>query len=92
MLALMPDYHLFDSLAIDAEGNVCVATIINGGITVHSPDGDAVKHVPMQDRITTNICLAGKDLKTVYITLSTTGKLAAMEWETPGLALNFLNN
>ena len=50
MLALMQDYHLFDSLAIDAEGNVCVATIINGGITVHSPDGDAVKHVPMPDR------------------------------------------
>lgn len=91
MLALMPDYHLFDSLAIDAEGNVCVATIINGGITVHSPDGDAVKHVPMPDRITTNICFGGKDLKTAYITLFTTGKLAAMEWETPGLALNFLN-
>tara|TARA_B110000438_G_scaffold69974_1_gene70234 strand:+ start:161 stop:1060 length:900 start_codon:yes stop_codon:yes gene_type:complete len=91
MLALMPDYHLFDSLAIDAEGNVCVATIINGGITVHSPAGDAVKHVPMPDRITTNICFGGKDLKTAYITLFTTGKLAAMEWETPGLALNFLN-
>jgi gluconolactonase len=91
MLALMPDYHLFDSLAIDAEGNVCVATIINGGITVHSPAGDAVKHVPMPDRITTNICFGGKHLKTAYITLSTTGKLAAMEWETPGLALNFLN-
>jgi hypothetical protein len=37
MFALMPDYHLFDSLAIAAEGNVYVATIINGGITFHSP-------------------------------------------------------
>ena len=91
MLALMPDYHLFDSLAVDAEGNVCVATIVNGGVTIHSPDGNSVKHVPMPDRITTNICFGGQDLKTAYVTLSTTGKLAAMEWENPGLALNFLN-
>ena len=91
MLALMPDYHLFDSLAVDATGNVCVATIVNGGITIHKPDGESVKHVPMPDRITTNICFGGEGLKTAYVTLSTTGKLAAMEWETPGLALNFLN-
>ena len=91
MLALMSDYHLFDSLAVDAEGNVCVATIANGGVTIHSPDGNSVKHVPMPDRITTNICFGGQDLKTAYVTLSTTGKLAAMEWENPGLALNFLN-
>ena len=73
MLALMPDYHLFDSLAVDAEGNVCVATIVNGGITIHSPDGETVKHVPMPDRITTNICFGGQGLKTAYVTLSTTG-------------------
>lgn len=91
MLALMPDYHLFDSLAVDADGNVCVATIVNGGITIHSPDGEAVEHVPMPDRITTNICFGGEGLRTAFITLSTTGKLAAMEWQTPGLALNFLN-
>ena len=91
MLALMPDYHLFDSLAVDAAGNVCVATIVNGGITIHSPDGESVRHVPMPDRITTNICFGGEDLRTAYVTLSTTGKLAAVDWESPGLALNFLN-
>lgn len=32
-------YFLFDSLAVDAAGNVCVATIIDGGITVLSPSG-----------------------------------------------------
>jgi len=91
MLALMPDYHLFDSLAVDAAGNVCVATIVNGCITIHSPDGESVRHVPMPDRITTNICFGGEDLRTAYVTLSTTGKLAAVDWESPGLALNFLN-
>jgi gluconolactonase len=36
-LAGLPGYQLLDSLAVDGEGNVCVATLINGGITVISP-------------------------------------------------------
>jgi hypothetical protein len=39
MMAQLPDYHMFDSLAVDAEANICVATLITGGITIHSPDG-----------------------------------------------------
>ena len=30
-------YQRFDSLAVDSAGNICVATLINGGITVFSP-------------------------------------------------------
>ena len=91
MMAQIPDYHMFDSLALDAEGNICVATLINGGITIHSPDGKNAKLVPMPDALTTNICFGGDGLTTAYITLSTTGKLVCCEWETPGLPLNFLN-
>jgi gluconolactonase len=32
-------YQRFDSLALDAEGRICVATLVNGGITVISPMG-----------------------------------------------------
>ena len=81
----------FDSLAVDADGNVCVATIVDGGITVLSPRGDAPRLVPLPDRITTNICFGGPDLATAFITLSSTGQLIAMPWERPGLPLNFLN-
>jgi gluconolactonase len=35
--------------------------------------------------------LGGPELKTAYITLGTTGRLVAMDWPRPGLALNFLN-
>lgn len=87
----LPGFQLFDSLAVDAEGNICVATLMNGGITVVSPDGANVRHVPTGERFTTNICFGGEDLRTAYITLSGTGRLVAMEWDTPGLALNFLN-
>ena len=84
-------YFLFDSLAVDATGNVCVATLIDGGITVLSPTGGEPGFVPMPDRITTNICFGGEDLRTAYVTLSSTGQLVAIPWETPGLPLNFLN-
>jgi gluconolactonase len=30
-------------------------------------------------------------LRTAYVTLSSTGKLVAMEWPRPGLPLNYLN-
>lgn len=91
MMAQIPDYHMFDSLAVDSEGNVCVATLINGGITVHSADGAQVEHVPMPDLLTTNICFGGDDLKTAFVTLSATGKLVSMPWRCPGHPLNFLN-
>lgn len=91
MMAQIPDYHMFDSLAVDAEGNVCVATLITGGISIHSADGETVRLVPMPDMLTTNICFGGADLKTAFITLSSTGKLISMPWETAGLPLNFLN-
>lgn len=91
MMAQLPDYHMFDSLALDADGNICVATLITGGITVHSPDGQSAKLISMPDALTTNICFGGDGLKTAFITLSTTGRLVACEWETPGLPLNFLN-
>ena len=84
-------YFLFDSLAVDAEGNVCIATIIDGGITILKPGGGEPEHVPLPDRVTTNICFGGSDLRTAYITLSSTGRLVSMPWPTPGLPLNFLN-
>jgi len=84
-----PGYQLFDSLAVDAGGNVCVATIANGGITVVSPDGASVEHVPLPDFYTTNVCFGGADLKTAYITLSGTGRLVSIPWPRPGHRLNF---
>jgi gluconolactonase len=84
-------YQRFDSLAVEANGNICVATLIHGGITVISPDGSRVEHVPMPDLYTTNICFGGPDLRTAYITLSNSGRLVTVDWPRPGLPLNYLN-
>ena len=82
-------YHRFDSLAVDAEGNICVATLMSGGITVIAPDGKLVRSVKTPDVYTTNICFGGADMKTAYITLSGVGQLIAMPWPEAGLRLNY---
>ncbi len=84
-------YERFDSLAVEASGNICVATLINGGISVIAPSGELVDFVPMPDSYTTNICFGGPNLETAYITLSQSGRLVAMDWPRAGLKLNFLN-
>jgi gluconolactonase len=88
LVAGVGGYQRFDSLALDAEGRICVATLINGGITVISPDGRHVEHHPMPDPMTTNICFGGSDMRTAFITLSWTGRLVAVDWPVPGLRLN----
>ncbi len=84
----LPGMQLLDSLAVDAAGNVCVATLVNGGITVISPDGSQVDHVATDDLITTNICFGDEDLRTAFVTLSSTGRLVSLQWPGPGLRLS----
>jgi gluconolactonase len=77
-----------DSLCVDAEGNVLVATIVNGGVTVISPAGEIVRHVACPDPLTTNVCFGGPELRTLYVTLSTRGELVAFDgWPEAGLPL-----
>jgi gluconolactonase len=71
-------HTLYDSLAVDGEGWVCVATLGRGGITAVSPDGTQVEHVPLPDPLTTNIAFGADG--TAYATLSGTGQLVAFGW------------
>lgn len=84
-------FFMFDSLAVDANGDVCVATLIDGGITTLSAANAEPSFTSMPDRLTTNICFGGPDLKTAFITLSSIGQLVSCPWPVGGLPLNFLN-
>src|SRR5690348_10961434 len=85
----LPGFQRFDSLAVEASGNIAVATLITGHITVIAPNGNVVRQVKMPDVYPTNICFGGRDMKTAYITLSGVGELAVTDWPEPGLRLNF---
>lgn len=80
-------YQRFDSLAVEAGGNICVATLVHGGISVFSAGGGLIEFHEAPEGYCTNICFGGPGLKTAYITLSGTGKLVAVDWPRPGLAL-----
>jgi gluconolactonase len=82
-------YQRLDSLAVDAEGNACVATLVTGCISVVSPAGQLLAQVETGDPMTTNICFAGADRKTAIITLSGKGQVIEMQWDRPGLALAY---
>ncbi|MDO8411301.1 MAG: SMP-30/gluconolactonase/LRE family protein [Phenylobacterium sp.] len=88
VVANLPGYQLLDSLAVEAGGKVCVATIINGGITAFDPSG-ATEHFPVPDMIVTNICFGGADMRDAWITASATGRLYKARWPRPGLKLNY---
>jgi gluconolactonase len=88
-LATMGGLCRFDSLAVEASGNIAVTTMLTGAITVFAPDGRVVRSVTMPDTHPTNICFGGPDMCTAYITLSRKGELVAMRWPEPGLRLNF---
>ena len=82
-------FKWFDSLGVEEGGNICVATIGEGGITVVAPTGEPVEFVPTPDPFTTNICWGGADQRTAFITLSGSGRLVSCRWLRPGLALAY---
>jgi gluconolactonase len=80
--------QLLDSLAVSANGHVCVATVLNGaGIGSADPATGTITNYPFPDMLTTNICFGGEDFCDAWVTLSTTGRLAKVRWPTPGLKL-----
>ncbi len=85
VVAATPDH--FDSLAVEADGTVVIAAI-NHGLCLVRPDG-SVEHVAVPgEAMTTNICFGGDDLRTAYITASSTGRVLTCHWPRPGLRLH----
>lgn len=89
LVATVPGHVGLDSLAVTAAGNVCVATLYQGGISTVTPAGE-VRSLPIpQERYVTNIAFGGADMRDAWITLSGQGKLVRTWWDEPGLRLAF---
>ena len=85
----LPGFQRFDSMAVEESGNICVATLVRGGVSVISPAGELVEFHDAPEVYCTNLCFGGADRKTAFITLSGYGQLMAVPWQRPGLALNY---
>ncbi len=82
-----PRYQRYDSMALEANGNICQATLVEGGISVISPAGELLEFHEAPEGYCTNICFGGPDMRTAFITLSGYGQLLAARWPRPGLSL-----
>jgi gluconolactonase len=99
---LATDLPPLDSMAIDEEGNLYVASLIphgntplsTGGITVISPAGKTIDYLDLavdglHTPLPSNICFGGADRKTAYITCGASGLLLRVDASIPGLALAY---
>jgi gluconolactonase len=86
LVAGFEDRFFLDSLALDAEGHICVASFNGCGIWRVSPDGETRAFTPLDDFYATNIAFAGS---TALVTLSSTGRLVALDWPCAGQPLAF---
>jgi gluconolactonase len=86
----------FDSMAVDSAGNAVVGTLQHGDIessdrtgvlSVIPPDGKHFKTVPLPDRYVTSVGFGGPGRRTAFATLTTTGRLAAIDWPRAGVRL-----
>ncbi len=87
IVAGLPGYQRFDSLKVEAGGNICVATLITGGISVISPTGEWLEFHHASEVYCTNLAFGGPDLRRIYVTLSGFGTLLEVEWPRAGLKL-----
>ncbi|TSH88528.1 SMP-30/gluconolactonase/LRE family protein [Verticiella sediminum] len=89
VVANLQGVQYLDSLAVEAEGNVCVATLVNGGLTIFDPHTGGTEHLAVPDMLCTNLCFGGPDMRDAWITASGTGRLYKTRWPRPGLRLNY---
>jgi len=88
LVANVPGMVYLDSLAMTQSGNICVATFIDGAISVVTPEGHVTRK-PFDDYYVTNIAFGGADMCDAWITFSQRGLLVKTRWEEPGLNLAF---
>jgi gluconolactonase len=102
LTADIPGCGTLDSMAVDEEGNVYVATMlpkgpdptVAGGITVVSPQGKILDFIELivegkPEPLPSNICFGAPDRRTAFITLGGTGRLVSCEMKIPGKKLHF---
>ena len=87
ILAGLGGTMILDSMCVEADGTLVVAAVLAGKMLRRAPDGTIVGEITLPDRAVTNGAFGGPDLRTLYVTLSQTGRIAAVPWRWAGLKL-----
>lgn len=85
-------YEYFDSMAVEENGTLCIATLFSGGVTIVGADDAAGGFVPgpAGEPGVTNLCFSPVDPNLVFLTASCTGGVYSGRWPRPGLRLPYI--
>lgn len=75
----------FDSMTMEADGTLVAASPQQGLIKLFRPDGTMRDEIALGENGLTNVTFGGPDMKTLYITLTRSGRLVSMPWPRVGL-------
>lgn len=101
LTAAIPGQGLPDSMRVDVEGNVWVATLMpngadprsNGGLTIISPQGEVLQFLEIDvgspTPLPSNLCFGGEGRRTAYVTCGGSGRLVTVRSSVAGLAPSF---
>jgi gluconolactonase len=82
--APLHEFSAADSLKLQADGKVCVCSLIRpGGITIADRSG-RTEFLGFPDRFVCNLAFGGKYMRDCWIMLSGLGKIAKVRWPSPG--------
>ncbi|MFC0531424.1 SMP-30/gluconolactonase/LRE family protein [Phytohabitans kaempferiae] len=77
-----------DGMCLDADGRLLVAGSTAGAVFVVLPGGGPVERVlRCADPVVTNVCFGGPDLRTLYVTEASLGRITTVRWDVPGAPL-----
>jgi len=76
-----------DGICFDVAGRVLCAGHGGSLIYVFSSSGELEDKIDMEDIDVSNLCFGGPDNRTLYVTESDMGRVAAIEWHTTGMTL-----
>ena len=76
-----------DGMKFGANGNLYVAVIIQGDVTVLGPDGSVVERIKTDGNFPTNLCFGPPGSKKIYVTEDAKGTMEVFDVDTDGLPL-----
>jgi gluconolactonase len=77
-----------DGMCFDSEGYLLVCGFGAGVVHVFAPGGKGLTEtLSFEDANVTNLCFGGAELKTLYVTEMTLGRVVTVPWSRPGMQL-----
>ena len=90
IVASFPGRELLDSMAVEADGKIAQGIVVEGsGIARIDPATGQHHTISFPDRLCTNLAFGGADMRTAFVCLSNTNRIARVPWPAPGLRLPY---